>query len=218
MLPNVQGWNRPVACERDFTSTALAAARFARLIEAVSQSRVGAVVAMEASRLARNNRDWHQLIEMCSLVDTLLIDHEAIYDPRRPNDRLLLGLKGSMSEYELDLLRQRSLEARWSKARRGELVLQAPVGFIKTTDQHHELDPDRRVQHAIGIVFTKFLELGAARQALMYFVEEGIELPAQRYEQDHLVTFWRRANYQTIFCTFRTSSSGRWRRWDARSI
>ena len=86
------------------------------MVAEVCLGKVGAVAAIEVSRFARNNRDWHQLIEMCGMVDTLLIDHEAIYDPRRPNDRLLLGLKGSMSEYELDLLRQRSLEARWAKA------------------------------------------------------------------------------------------------------
>lgn len=97
---------------------------FQRMVAEVCLGQVGAVAAIEVSRFARNNRDWHQLIEMCGMVDTLLIDHEAIYDPRRPNDRLLLGLKGSMSEYEIDLLRQRSLEARWAKAKRGELVIQ----------------------------------------------------------------------------------------------
>ena len=102
------------------------------------------------------------------MVETLLIDHDAIYDPRRANDRLLLGLKGSMSEYELDLLRQRSLEARWAKARRGELVIEAPVGFIKMADQRLEKDPDLRVQHAIELVFAKFFELGSARQAALW--------------------------------------------------
>ena len=108
---------------------------FQRMVAEVCLGRIGAVAAIEVSRFARNNCDWHQLIEMCGMVETLLIDHDAIYDPRRANDRLLLGLKGSMSEYELDLLRQRSLEARWAKARRGELVIEAPVGFIKTADQ-----------------------------------------------------------------------------------
>jgi len=171
---------------------------FQRMVMDVCLGKVGAVAAIEVSRFARNNRDWHQLIEMCSLVDTLLIDHETVYDPRRPNDRLLLGLKGSMSEYELDLLRQRSLEARWSKARRGELVLQPPIGFIKTKDQCLDLDPDERVRNAINMVFTKFFELGAARQVLMYFIEERVDLPTLRYDGDRFVTFWRRANYQLI--------------------
>ena len=134
---------------------------FRRMVAEVGLGKVGAVAAIEVSRFARNNRDWHQLIEMCGMVDTLLIDHEAIYDPRRPNDRLLLGIKGSISEYEIDLLRQRSLEAHWAKARRGELVIQAPVGFLKTHDRRLEKDPDRRVQHAVELVFTKFFELGA---------------------------------------------------------
>ena len=102
-----------------------------RMVAEVCLGHVGAVAAIEVSRFARNNRDWHQLIELCGRVETLLIDHDAIYDPRHANDRLLLGLKGSMSEYELDLLLQRSLEARWAKARRGELVIEAPVGFLK---------------------------------------------------------------------------------------
>ena len=171
---------------------------FQRMVTEVCLGKVGAVAAIEVSRFARNNRDWHQLIEMCSLVDTLLIDHESVYDPRCANDRLLLGLKGSMSEYELDLLRQRSLEARWSKARRGELVMQSPIGFIRAADQCLELDPDKRVQNAINMVFAKFFELGAARQVLMYFIEEQIELPTLRYEEDRFATVWRRPKYQLI--------------------
>src|SRR5207245_7103983 len=96
----------------------------------VCLGKVGAVAALEVSRFARNSRDWQQLIEMCRVVDTLLVDQEMVYAPRQGNDRLLLGLKGSLNEYELDLLRQRSLAARYEKARRGELVVAAPVGFI----------------------------------------------------------------------------------------
>jgi DNA invertase Pin-like site-specific DNA recombinase/ribosomal protein L28 len=171
---------------------------FQRMVADVALGKVGAVAAIEVSRFARNNRDWHQLIEMCGMVDTLLIDHDAIYDPRRPNDRLLLGLKGSMSEYEIDLLRQRSLEARWAKARRGELVIQAPVGFVKTNDQRLEKDPDLRVQRAIDLVFAKFFELGSARQAAMWFIEHGVDLPAQRHGPAGLETWWRRPAYRTV--------------------
>lgn len=171
---------------------------FQRMVAEVALGKIGAVAAIEVSRFARNNRDWHQLIEMCGMVDTLLIDHEAIYDPRRPNDRLLLGLKGSMSEYEIDLLRQRSLEARWAKARRGELVIQAPVGFLKTSDQRLEKDPDLRVQRAIELVFAKFFELGSARQVAMWFVEHGVDLPARRHGVAGLETWWKRPAYRTV--------------------
>lgn len=171
---------------------------FQRMVAEVCLGKVGAVAAIEVSRFARNNRDWHQLIEMCGMVDTLLIDHEAIYDPRRPNDRLLLGLKGSMSEYELDLLRQRSLEARWAKARRGELVIQAPVGFVKTSDQRLEKDADTRVQHAIQLVFAKFFELGSARQVAMWFIEQRLDLPAKRQGVTGWETWWRRTAYRNV--------------------
>ena len=174
-------------------------AGFQRMVAEVCLGRVGAVAAREVSRFARNNRDWHQLIEMCSLVDTLLVDHEAIYDPRRANDRLLLGLKGSISEYEVDLLRQRSIEARWAKAKRGELLIQAPVGYIKSADQRMEKDPDRRVQRAIELLFDKFFELGSARQALMWFIEHGLDFPAKRNGPGGWETWWRRPAYQTVF-------------------
>lgn len=171
---------------------------FQRMVAEICLGRVGAVAAIEVSRFARNNRDWHQLIEMCAMVDTLLIDHEAIYDPRRPNDRLLLGLKGSMSEYEIDLLRQRSLKARWAKARRGELLIQAPVGYLKTADQRLEKDPDLRVQHAIELVFAKFFELGSARQVAMWFIEHSVDLPAKRWGPTGLEIWWRRPAYRTV--------------------
>src|SRR5512132_823513 len=119
---------------------------FERMVAEVCLGKVGAVAAREVSRFARNSRDWQQLIEMCRVVDTLLVDQEAVYAPRQGNDRLLLGLKGSLNEYELDLLRQRSLAARHEKARRGELIVAAPVGYVKTDDQRLGKDPDRRVQ------------------------------------------------------------------------
>jgi DNA invertase Pin-like site-specific DNA recombinase len=112
---------------------------------------------------------------MCRVVDTLLVDQETVYAPRLGNDRLLLGLKGSLNEYELDLLRQRSLAARHEKARRGELVVNAPVGFVKAGDRL-EKDPDRRVQAAIELVFEKVGQLGSARQALARFAR-----PAQQW-------------------------------------
>lgn len=150
---------------------------FGRLLASVCQGLAGAVFALEASRLARNNRDWHHLVDLCALTETLLIDSDGIYDPRQLNDRLVLGLKGTMSEFELGLLRQRAREAFEQKVRRGFALWEVPVGFIRTEDGRIEKTPDRQVQQAIVSVFRKFQQLGSARQATIWFREEQILLP-----------------------------------------
>src|SRR2546426_10968120 len=139
---------------------------FQRLVAEVCGGQIGALC-IEASRLARNGRDWHHLIELCGLVSAVVIDPEGVYDPRAPNDRLLLGLKGTMNEFELHLFRQRSLEAMRQKARRGEFQCNLPAGYCWAPNGKIEIDPDRRVQQAIHSVFERFAALGSARQVVM---------------------------------------------------
>ena len=137
---------------------------FGQLLAAVCEGEAGAVLALEASRLARNNRDWHHLIDLCALTGTLIIDGDGIYDPRQLNDRLLLGLKGTMSEFELSLFRQRAREAFEQKIRRGHALWEMPVGLVRNEDDRIEKTADRQVQQAVDGVFEKFRQLRSARQ------------------------------------------------------
>ena len=192
------GWREIEVIDEDLGRSAAGAvtrAGFERMVAEVCLGKVGAVAAREVSRFARNSREWQQLVEVCRVVDTVLVDQEMIYAPRLSNDRLLLGLKGSLNEYELDLLRQRSVEARREKARRGELIVSAPIGYIKSEDQRLEKDPDLRVQQTILLVFRKFAELGSVRQTLMWFLEHGLEVPTR---MPNGKAMWKRPVYRSM--------------------
>jgi DNA invertase Pin-like site-specific DNA recombinase len=170
---------------------------FQRLVGEVCTGEVGAVFCIEASRLARNGRDWHHLIELCGMTGVVVIDPDGIYDPAIINDRLLLGLKGTMSEFELNLLRQRSVEAIRQKARRGELRYCLPAGYVWTNDGRIDKDPDQRVQQALGLVFLKMTELGSVRQVLLWFRRQRAELPSKGVE-DAGKARWALPVYNTV--------------------
>src|ERR1700726_3352475 len=171
---------------------------FERLVAWLCAGEVGAVLCFDASRLARNGRDWHHLLELCGLVDARVIDLDGVYDPCRPNDRLLLGMKGSISEFELGIIRSRMYEAARSKAKRGELRISIPIGY--SWDRHIGLglDPDRRLQEVIRLVFQKFRELGSARQVLLWMASQNVHFP---YPSDGrtLTSFeWRPIRYRNV--------------------
>src|SRR5947209_6673736 len=173
------GWTAVEVIDDDFGRSGGGVNRpgFERLLGAICEGRVGAVFAIEASRLARNGRDWHTLIEFCGLVGTMMVDEDGIYDARHPNDRLLLGMKGTMSELELSLLRARSMEALKQKARRGELFFTVAVGYVKAGRDRIEIDADLRVREAIGLVFSRFAEMQSIRQVFLSLRGDQIALP-----------------------------------------
>jgi DNA invertase Pin-like site-specific DNA recombinase len=200
------GWTEVEIVDDDLGQSAAGSVQrcgFERMVSQVCLGKIGAVAAREVSRFARNSREWQQLVEVCRMVDTLLIDHDTIYDARRSNDRLLLGLKGSLNEYELDLLRLRSLEARREKASRGELIVNTPVGYIKSDEGLVQKDPDLRVQQSLQLLFQKALQLGSARQVLMWLIEHGLQVPTKRYRAKSWQTVWRRPSYRMVLAILR---------------
>ena len=150
---------------------------FQRLVAAVGMGEVGVVLGLEVSRLARSSSDWHRLLEICALTDTLIVDEDGIYNPAQFNDRLLLGLKGTMSEAELHVLRARLIGGQLAKASRGELEMKLPVGLINDASGHVVLDPDLQVQQAVRTFFETFTRTGSATATVRHFRQQGLLFP-----------------------------------------
>ena len=180
-------------------SSASGRAGFQRLVSEVSLDHVGIIFGVEISRLAGSNADWHRLLELCALFRTLIADLDGIYDPTHYNDRLLLGLKGTMSEAELHNLKQRLHQGRLSKARRGELSFGLPVGYVWRGPGEVGFDPDEQVREVVRLIFRKFEELGTLGGVLRYLARHDIRLGVRVREgpgKGELV--WRRPNRVTL--------------------
>jgi len=178
------GWprERVVIIDTDLGQSAASAADragFQRLVADVGLRRVGIVLGLEVSRLARSSVDWQRLLEICSLTNTLILDEDGVYDPGQFNDRLLLGLKGTMSEAELHVLKARLRGGILSRARRGELKTPLPVGLLYTGDDQVQLDPDQQVQQALHLFFETFRRTGSASATVRVFREQGLLFPVR---------------------------------------
>ena len=176
------GWaaERVVVIDEDLGLSGASAAErtgFQRIVADVGLGRVGLVMGLEVSRLARNSSDWHRLLEICALGETLILDEDGLYDPAHFNDRLLLGLKGTVSEAELHVLRARLVGGQLNKARRGELWMRAPLGMVFDAGGTLMLDPDEQVQGAVRLVFDTFDRTGSAGAVVRYFQKQQIAWP-----------------------------------------
>jgi excisionase family DNA binding protein len=194
------GWENVIVIDDDLGRSGGGTARpgFERLLAAICTGSAGAVLAIEASRLARNGRDWHTLLEFSTLVSSLIIDEDGVYDPKLINDRLLLGMKGTFSELELSILRQRSQEALRLKAARGDLHTSVAIGYVRSADDRLEIDPDKRVREALHLAFRKFAEFGSVRQVSMWLCDEGLKMPIVVYGPRGRMVEWQLPRYNTI--------------------
>jgi DNA invertase Pin-like site-specific DNA recombinase len=174
---------------------------FQRLLAEIGLDHVGLILGIEMSRLARSNKDWHQLLELCAVFSTLLADQDGLYDPREYNDRLLLGLKGTLSEAELHILRQRMYQGLLNKARRGEVFNHPPLGYVREPSGGLAMDPDEQVQSVVRLIFDQFQTLGTINALLRFLVRHEVRLPIRPFggpERGQLQ--WRRPNRQTLRC------------------
>jgi DNA invertase Pin-like site-specific DNA recombinase len=172
---------------------------FQRLLAEVSSDRVGLILGLEMSRLARSCKDWHALLELCSIYRTLLADADGLYDPSQYNDRLLLGLKGTMSEAELHILKSRLQQGMWNKAERGEVINHPPVGYVRPPAGDFVMDPDEQVQSVVRLVFEQFPRRGSVNSLLRWLVQNDVKLPVRpHFGANRGELEWRRPNRVTL--------------------
>jgi DNA invertase Pin-like site-specific DNA recombinase len=199
-----QGWeaSRTLVINEDLGKSGTSAegrSGFQRLVSEVSLDHVGIIFGVEMSRLARPNKDWHQLLELCALFYTLIADLDGMYDPVQYNDRLLLGLKGTISEAELHILKQRMHQGRLNKAQRGELQFALPVGYVWSSTREIQFDPDEQVQQVVRLIFRTFEDLGTLDGLVRYLAQQQIQVGVRVREglgKGDLV--WRRPNRATL--------------------
>lgn len=173
---------------------------FQKLVTEVSMGRAGIVLGLEVSRLARNSADWHRLLEICALTDTLILDEDGIYCPSQYNDRLLLGLKGTLSEAELHVLYARMAGGKLNKAQRGELGMPLPIGLAYDAAGRVVLDPDKQVQQSVRLLFNLFRQLGSAAAALKAFRQQGLLFPRRRFGGTYSAELhWSQLKYSQVF-------------------
>jgi DNA invertase Pin-like site-specific DNA recombinase len=172
---------------------------FQRLLAEVALDHVGLILGLEVSRLARSCKDWHQLLEACARFRVLLADADGVYDPSDYNDRLLLGLKGTMSEAELHILKERMYQGKLNKARRGELIGRTPIGYVRLPSGEWAIDPDEEVQAVVRLIFDQFDRQPSLHAVLRYLVRHGVRIPVRpHYGPNRGQLEWRRPNRTTL--------------------
>ncbi len=194
------GWPEPMVIDEDLGRSGGGCERpgFDRMLAAVCRGDVGIILAVDATRLARNGTEWHRLIDHSALVGCLLADEQSVYDPRIPSDRLMLGVQGAMSELEASNIRCRMMEGKLRKAERGALHSSVPTGYVRVGKERIEKDPDERVRSVLDLVFRKFDELQSLRQVMLWFLYEGIELPVRARGGTDREVSWTRPTYSRV--------------------
>jgi DNA invertase Pin-like site-specific DNA recombinase len=173
---------------------------FQRLLAEVTMEHVGMILGIEMSRIARNNKDWHNLLEMCAVFGTILADEDGVYDPQDTNDRLLLGLKGTISEFELVTMRNRLERGRLHKAQRGELFHRVPTGYVKLSTERVEMDPDEQVREVVQLIFDKYDEFGSAWGVFHYLIRNNVRIGFRPFHGPNRGNLeWRRPVLLTVF-------------------